>query len=470
MTATTIDLDGQAARGRDVPLTLEEPAPRVLGWLDQVGLWGNLGVTILAPVGAAYVLLASPTGERLSFLAAGVAVLVGTLIGSLLIAAAAVPGAQTGAPSMVLMRGLFGRELSYLPTTINVVQLFGWTVFEIVVIASAAQQLLPWHAHRWPYVIAAGVLTTAMTIRPLGVVSILRRYALVAVAIAATYLFIELLRQPTPSLTEGSWSGFWLAADVTIAVAVSWAPLASDYTRHSRSARGAFAGVFVGYSFTQTVGYLLGLTALATVVRATDANLQHDMFAAFLAVPVGWLAFAILVLRELDESFADGYSAVVSLQNVWPRVDRRLFAVAVCGLATGGALALNINDYLDFLTLLASVLVPLVAVFLVDYFATRRRRDWDVSADAPTRAIMLLPWALGFLAYQLINPGQVGWWARGWARIDTWVHVTPRPWMSASVLSFAVAALATALLLPLARRAGVAGRSLEPDEASAEAG
>ena len=49
------------------------------------------------------------------------------------------------------------------------------------------------------------------------------------------------------------------------------------------------------------------------------------MFAAFLAVPVGWLAFGVLVLRELDESFADGYSAVVSLQNVWPRVDRRVF-------------------------------------------------------------------------------------------------------------------------------------------------
>src|SRR6202042_2034230 len=98
----------------------------------------------------------------------------------------------------------------------------------------------------------------------------------------------------------------------------------------------------------------------ATVVRAGDANLQHDMFGAFIAVPVGWLAFGVLVLRELDESFADGYSAVVSLQ-----IDRRLFTVAVCGLATVGALALNINNYVDFLLLLASVLVPMTAVFLV---------------------------------------------------------------------------------------------------------
>ena len=62
-----------------------------------------------------------------------------------MVAAAAVPGAQTGAPSMVLLRGLFGRRLSYLPTLVNVVQLIGWSVFEIVVIAAAAEQLLPWH-------------------------------------------------------------------------------------------------------------------------------------------------------------------------------------------------------------------------------------------------------------------------------------------------------------------------------------
>jgi purine-cytosine permease-like protein len=233
---------------------------------------------------------------------------------------------------------------------------------------------------------------------------------------------------------------------------VSWAPLASDYSRHSRSPRGAFGGAFVGYTVTQVAGYVLGLVALATVVRAGDLNLQHDMFAAFIAVPVGWLAFGVLVLRELDESFADGYSAVVSLQNVWPRVDRRVFTVAVCGLATVGALALNINDYVNFLTLLASVLVPLVAVFLVAYFGSRDQRRWDVSTAAPARPWMLAPWLLGFVAYQLINPGYVGWWARAWTHLDSWLHVTVATWMSASLLSFAVAALATLPAVVFARR------------------
>jgi putative hydroxymethylpyrimidine transporter CytX len=448
---TTTVTTSRQLRG-EVPLTLAEPPPKVLGWLDQIGLWGNLGVTLLAPVGAAGVLIPVSGGPPLAYVAAGAAVVVGTVLGTLLLAAAAVPGAQTGAPSMVLMRGLFGRRLSYLPTVVNVVQLLGWTVFEIVVIASGAQQILPWHAHRWPYVLVAGGLTAAMTIRPLGVVRILRRYALVAVTLSTIYLYVELLRHPMPSLTRGSWSGFWAAADIAIAVAVSWAPLASDYTRHSRSARSAFGGAMVGYTVTQVAGYALGLVALATVVRASDVNLQHDMFAAFLAVPVGWLAFGVLVLRELDESFADGYSAVVSLQNIWPRVDRRLFTVVVCGLATLGALALNITSYFNFLLLLASVLVPLVAVFLVDYFGTRRLREWDVTGNAPARLAMVVPWLLGFAAYQLIDPGGIGWWAHGWAHVDGWLHLTVSSWMSASVFSFLVAAVTTTPLVLHRRR------------------
>jgi len=224
----------------EAPLTLVEEPPKVLGWFDQIGLWGNLGISLLGPIAAVYIL--APFGApRMSFLAAGVAVVVGTLIGALMLAAAAVPGAQTGSPAMVLLRGLFGGRLSYLPTLVNIVQLIGWSVFEIVVITQGARQLtaqeLHWHGYRWAYVVVAGILTTLMAIRPLGSVRVLRRYAIAALALSTTYLFVQLLRHPAPSLTHGSWSGFWLAADVAIAVAVSWTPLASDYTRHARSPR-----------------------------------------------------------------------------------------------------------------------------------------------------------------------------------------------------------------------------------------
>jgi hypothetical protein len=84
---------------------------------------------------------------------------------------------------------------------------------------------------------------------------------------------------------------------------------------------------------------------------------------------------------------------------------------------------------------------------LVDYFLGRRRH-WDVSENAPARWTMLVPWLLGVVMYQLVNPGYVGWWVTMWGHIDGWVHFTTETWMSASVLSFAVAA---ALTVPLTR-------------------
>ena len=233
-----------------------------------------------------------------------------------------------------------------------------------------------------PYVVVAGVLTTLMAIRPLGVVRILRRYAIAAVTIATIYLYVELLRNPLPSLTHGSWTGFWPGADYAIAAAVSFAPLASDYTRHARSSRSAFGGTMIGYTIAQSASYVLGLVAIATVVQAVRRSGQTAMFGAFIAVPVGWLALGVLVARELDQSFADSYSTVMSVQNVFPRFDRRILAVVVGGLATVLALALRIDDYANFLALLGSVFVPLTAC------PARRllppaQRSWDVTDHAP---------------------------------------------------------------------------------------
>ena len=439
----------------EAPLTLEEAPPRVLGFTDQLGLWANLGVSLLGPVGALGVLV--PFGfSPLSLAGAGLAVVVGTVLGTLLLGVATIPGAQTGAPSMVLLRGLFGVRMSYVPTVLNCLQLVGWGVFEIVIIAKASEQLSPWDGARWPYVVVAGLLTTLMTLRPLTVVRVLRRYALVAVVLATAYLFVQMLRHPLPSLTHGSWAGFWAASDIVIAVSVSWVPLASDYSRHSRSPRTAFASSFIGYSVTQIAYYALGLLALATVVHASDNQdvLAHDMFAAFIAVPVGWLAFGVLVLRELDQSFVDSYSTVVSLQNVWPRMDRRVLGVVVGSVATVLALVLQISDYFSFLYLLGSVFVPMFAVFVVDYFVLAGHQGWDTSPSARPRWRMLLPWALGFVMYQLVYSPAVLGWDTAWQHVRDALHFTWQSWMSASVLSFAVAAVATLAVsaLPARRR------------------
>ncbi len=439
MATETVDV-----RHAEPGLTLADKQPRTLGFLDQTALWGNLGISLLGPVTAVAVV-----ADGMSLLAALLAIVVGTIIGTAGLGLAAVAGARTGRPAMVLLRGLFGAKLSYLPTVLNLIQLLGWAVFELVVIATAAGQLLPWHV-TWLYVLAGGVLSTVMAVWPLGSVRLLRRFALVAVVAATIYLAVQLLRGPLPSWTNGSFHGFWPGVDLVVAVSVSWIPLAADYSRHSRTRRGAFAGAFVGYSITQIGCLAVGLLAFSTVARADPT--QAGMFAAFIAVPVGWLAFGVLVLRELDESFANVYSTAVSVQNLRPLADRRILAVGVGVVATALALLIDIASYQNFLYLIGSVFVPMFAVFVTQYFVYGGWKTWSSSEQEPSRIGLLVPWVLGFVAYQLVNPGGIGWWAARWSTVDRWLHLTPPEWLSASLFSFAVAFVASLLFRPVKSR------------------
>ena len=424
----------------EVGRTLAEPVPQALSLLDQFGLWGNLGVSLLGFTGAIFVLQPGGAGTpELSLAAALTAIVAGTVLGTVPLALAGLPGAYTGAPAMVLLRGLFGARLSWMPTVLNILQCLGWGVFELVTIATAAHTVAP-ALPRWGYVLIAGMATALLTIRPLGAIRVLRRYATSAVLIVLCYLFAQLIAHPLPGFTQGTWSGYWAATDTVVAVAISFAPLAADYTRHSRTPRAAFAGMLAGYGTTQVLCYVVGLLALVTVARDPG-----DIYGAFIALPAGALGFAILAARELDQSFANVYSTAVSTQNLRPLWDRRILAGVNAALTTAGALWLNVADYENFLTLIGSVFVPMSAVLIADYFVTSRR-CWDLSAKAPSRWPMLLPWAAGFVTYQLINPGYVSWWAAAWTSFGRAIGFTPASWMSASILSFAVAAVVTVLV------------------------
>ena len=433
------DLDPDLAR--EVPRTLEEaPPPRTLGLLDQTVLWGNLGISLLLVVAGTFVLAPDPGLPPLSLAAAVTAVVVGAVLGNLLLGLGARAGAETGAPAMVLLRGLLGRRGSWLPTGANIAQNLGWATVEIMVIAAAAGRLTD-GALRPVAVVATGAAATFMATRPLGVVrGYLKKVAVWVVLASTAYLFVQVLRRPLPAFGGGSWSAFWKATDIVIALPISWLPLAADYTRHSRTPGAAFGGAALGYGAATIAFFLLGVLATAGDLAG------DDVIASLLALPAGTIALLILVIDEVDEVFANVYSTVVSTQNLAPRLDRRLAAVAVGAVAT--TLALLFDDYVayeSFLLLLGSVFVPLFAAFVVDYYVVQRR-TWDVSDDAPTRWALLVPWVAGFVAYQLINPGLVASWQRFWIARQEDLGFEPPSWTSASLVSFAVAAALTLLV------------------------
>lgn len=423
--------------------TLGHTEPRTLGTAAQLGLWGNLGISLLLPVAATFIVL---PGQ--SLLTTLLAVGVGTVVGGLLLGASAAVGARTGAPAMVLLRGLLGARLSALPTVLNLVQCVGWATFEVFIIAEVAARLTG--GPRWVFVLVGGVLATLMALRPLGVVRVLARYA-VWLAVASTlWLLFQVLQEPLPALTDGSSAGFWTSLDIVIALPVSWVPLAADYARHSRSGRAAFVGASVGYGAATAVFFTVGVLALS----AYDVSPGFDVITALLALPLAGVALLVLLVDELDEAFANLYSTAVSAQNLRPGWDRRHLVVVVGIVATLLALGVDAYSYEPFLFLLGAVFVPLTATLLVAYFVLGRRGTWDVTGAAPARGEMLLPWVAGFVAYQLVAPTALTGWASGWT--TWWTDRTadlgiPTGW-SASLVSLAVAGVLT-LVVGLVRRA-----------------
>ncbi|MEV6287891.1 cytosine permease [Kribbella sp. NPDC051770] len=386
----------------EAPLVLTTDAPRTLGFFDQFTLWGNLGISLFGPVTGA--LVAAYTGSLWQGL---LAVVVGCGIGALVLGGAAVFGSHTGAPAMASLRGLFGRRGSMAPTVLNIAQNIGWATMEIIVISQAAVAVTG-ERWRWLFVVLAGVIATAMAVRPLGSVKLLRKFMVWLVLLASIYLFVQVLSKPVHDLPQDSVFGFWPGVDLAAAGVVSFAPLAADYTRHSRTNKAAFAGSSLGYGLAAILYYALGVLAVATL--QTNST---DVITALVTLPAGAIALFVLLVDEVDEAYANVYSTTMAAHNLVGHLDRRWLSVGIGVLATGLALFVDLGNYTQFLYLIGSVFIPLFAVAIADFFVVSRM-NWNVGDSAPFRWQPAVAWVFGFVAYQLVNPGTVSGWSPFW--------------------------------------------------------
>jgi NCS1 family nucleobase:cation symporter-1 len=392
-----------------------EPVPdrlRVLGFFDSLLLWGNLSVSLLVIVIGALLVPALSLRDAL------LAIVVGAVAGNLLLALAAMIGADGRVPGMVLLRAPLGRRGSYAPTALNVAQNVGWSTFELIIIATAAAALsrhLLGFSGKWLWTLAFGLLSWGLgMLGPIGFVRrYLRKFASWALLFALAYLTYWAISKShlhafwaRPG--QGGFPSFSQAVDLVIGSVVSWTPLAADYTRFGRGRRGAFWGAGVGY-FVPTI-WCVGLGILIVLARGvSDAQALPTAVAA--AGGIAFVALAAITVDESEKAFADIYSTAVSLQNFFPRVSQRLLITGVSATATGLALALDLGNYQDFLYLLGSFFVPLFGVLLADWLlAGAHYTKDDVFAAPALRVEQLVAWAVGFCLYQWLSPVGPHWW------------------------------------------------------------
>jgi nucleobase:cation symporter-1, NCS1 family len=360
-------------------------------------------------------------------------------------------------PGMVLLRAPLGRRGSYLPTALNVLQGVGWSIFELLVIATAAadlsNELFGFRAQRlWTVVFGALALVLAL-LGPIGFVRrFVRRISVWAVPIAIVYLtWWALDGADLHALWNAPGDGgltVWQGADVVVGITVSWIPYAADYTRFSTGRRGAFFGTGVGYFVPDVWLLALGVVLVLSRGLTDPAQLPAAVVAGGAAAT---LALFALVVTETDEAFANVYSAAVSLQNLMPTASQPVLITVVTAVATAGALVVDLVSYQTFLLLLGSFFVPLFAVLLAHWLASGRHYSPDDVFEAPAwRPALLAAWIAGFAVYQWLYPTGPSWWTDAVSRLGT-----PDWKIGATLPSFAVSFALAAACAVHARRSTV---------------
>jgi nucleobase:cation symporter-1, NCS1 family len=371
---------------------------KMLGGLDYFILWSSLGVGLL-------VLSAGSFLSEASFLDAILAIIIGSTAGSILLALAGKIGSDHGIPSLITMRPAFGIRGSYLPAILNILQLVGWTTFEIMIMARAADMLTGSIVPYYFWAAIFGVLVALLGIAgPLNVVrQWIGKFALWIAYGTSAIIIINLINSAditTLISSHGEGLSFFSALDLVIAMPVSWMPLVADYNRFSKKSKSALWGTFIGFTLTNILfyfgGVLLGTSDVFAIVAAIQA-----MFFGFLML--------LLIVDEADNAFADIYSAAVSTQNIFPKISQKYLIAGFTGLSAILAMVISIQQYEVFLLLIGAIFVPLFGVVLTDYYIVKRKKYTEqmlyVRQNRTGIGVpAIIAWTLGALLNFILSP------------------------------------------------------------------
>jgi putative hydroxymethylpyrimidine transporter CytX len=392
-------------------LTPLPASQRVFGWHDHASLWFSLGVGLLVMQIGAYLVPAVGTRDAV------IAIVLGSCVGAGLLAWTARLGCESGLASAGLMHATYGSAFARLPVLLNIVQLVGWTTFELVIMREGTQAIGqsvvgPSLGTAW-----GGVLTTLLWGAVLlallagSMVRLVRRFVsrfgLPLVVLSLLWLTWQFATRLQAKGLDAFWArpgdgtmGMFSALDLVIAMPVSWLPLVADYARHGkRSAPGkgglgsAFSGTWIGYALANIWCYALGVM----VVSVAEPGVS--LVTALLLAQGGLVALGLILIDELDNAYGDVYSGSVSTHSLLPRWSVKRWGLLLAALCIALALVLPMHTLEPFLLLLSSVFVPLYGVII------GRLGSGQSVSPAGTRQIdfgAALIWIAGIAAYHAL--------------------------------------------------------------------
>lgn len=328
--------------------------------------------TLLAPLGFSRGLLA---------------IILGHLIGGLLMYFAGLIGAQSEKSSMETVKISFGEKGSLLFSSLNILQLVGWTAVMIVSGATAASSVVylggSWS---WSLIIGALIIIWILVgIKNLGKINVVAMGGLFIITIIMSTIIFK--GDITPVANVGL--SFGAAVELSVAMPLSWLPLISDYTRTAKKKQASTIISVVVYFLISCWMYLIGM-------GATLFTGESDVAKIMLSARFGIAGLIIIVLSTVTTTFLDVYSAGVSSVSISKKINEKWAAVIVCIIGTILAIFTPITQFENFLYFIGSVFAPMIAIQIADFFVLKKDNsksnfDW----------LNLILWAIGFVIYHI---------------------------------------------------------------------
>jgi putative hydroxymethylpyrimidine transporter CytX len=228
----------------------------------------------------------------------------------------------------------------------------------------------------------------------------LSKFAIWIVYASSAIILVTLLFQNLPNVMSGDGKdmSFFVALDIVIAMPISWMPLVSDYNRFAKTSKGAFIGTLIGFSITNIIFYVGGLLFGVGDISYIIISIQAILFGFILLV---------MIVDEIDNAFADIYSAAISSQSIFHNLNQRHLIIGFSIVSTILAIFVSIEGYEQFLFLIGALFIPLFGVLLTDYFIIKRGKYQNdmmygnkiIKIGYPA----IIAWAIGALLYYLLS-------------------------------------------------------------------
>ena len=346
-------------------------------------IWFGAGVSLAEILTGTYF---APLGFSKGLLA----IIIGHIIGCAMLFAAGVIGGKTRRSAMETVKMSFGEKGGIFFSFLNVLQLVGWTAIMIYDGALAADGVL--HTGSWVWSLVIGtliILWILVGITNLGKINTIAMAALfILTIILCKVIFFD--GGAAAALGEEAMS-FGAAVELSVAMPLSWLPLISDYTREAKEPVKATAVSALVYGLVSCWMYIIGMGA---AIYTGESDIAQIMVKAGLGIA----GLLIIVFSTVTTTFLDAYSAGISSESVFSKINGKYAAIIVTIIGTIGAIIYPMDNITDFLYLIGSVFAPMIAIQIADFFLLKRAESLKKSVDAVNGII----WVIGFILYRYL--------------------------------------------------------------------